>query len=309
MGGRKFLVSNQDRFKKAEFAAMLGIIINIVLAIVKWGIGVYAGSRALVADAVHSASDVAGSFAVYLGLKAAKQPPDEDHPYGHGKAESIAAIIVAVLLLLVGIEIGKSSFEAFFQPIEPPKTIAIAAVILSIIVKEILFRYKYKLGRELNSDALIVNAYEHRSDVYSSIAALAGIGSAIIGGKLGIEWLEYADPVAGIIVSLMVLKMAWSLGKESIHNTLDHVLHEEDTVELRRAVEEFEEVKQIDELHAREHGHYVIIDLKISVDPYMTVEEGHRVGKKVKKRLLEMDNVQNVFVHINPFNDGKHEVE
>lgn len=294
-------MEQNDRFKKAEFAAMLGIVVNIVLAIVKWGIGVYAGSRALIADAVHSASDVAGSFAVYLGLKAAKQPPDDDHPYGHGKAESIAAIIVAVLLFLVGIEIGKSSINAFFKPIEAPKSIAIVAVILSIIVKEVLFRYKYKLGRELNSDALIVNAYEHRSDVYSSIAALIGIGFAIIGGKIGIGWLEYADPVAGVVVSLMVLKMAWSLGKESIHNALDHVLHEEDTLELRKVVEAIEDVKQIDELHAREHGHYVIIDLKISVDPTMTVEEGHRVGKKVKKNLLEIENVQNVFVHINPY--------
>ncbi|MEH7390038.1 cation diffusion facilitator family transporter [Bacillus sp. JJ1503] len=282
---------------------MLGIVINIVLAIVKWGIGVYAGSRALIADAVHSASDIAGSLAVYLGLKAAKQPPDDDHPYGHGKAESISAIIVAVLLLFVGFEIGKSSVTAFFKPIEAPKTIAIAAVIFSIIVKEALFRYKYKLGRELNSDALIVNAYEHRSDVYSSFAALAGIGAAIIGGKLGIDWLEYADPVAGVIVSLMVIQMAWSLGKESIHNTLDHVLHEEDTLELREAVESVKEVKKINQLHAREHGHYVIIDLKISVDPNMTVEEGHRVGKEVKEKLLKMNNVHNVFVHINPYNE------
>lgn len=296
-------MDQNERFKKAEFAAMLGVIINILLALIKWGVGIYSGSRALVADAVHSASDVAGSLAVYLGLKAAKRPPDEDHPYGHGKAESIAAIIVAVLLFLVGIEIGKSSFTAFFSPIEAPKTIAIVAVALSIIVKEILFRYKYKLGKELNSDALIVNAYEHRSDVYSSIAALIGIGSAIIGGKLGIDWLEYADPVAGIIVSIMVLKMAWSLGKESIHNTLDHVLHEEDTIELRKTVEDIKEVKQIDELHAREHGSYVIIDLKISVDPTMTVEEGHRVGKEVKKKLLEIKNVHNVFVHINPYHN------
>lgn len=296
-------LEQNDRFKKAEFAAMLGIVVNIVLAIVKWGIGVYAGSRALTADAVHSASDVAGSFAVYLGLKAAKQPPDDDHPYGHGKAESIAAIIVAVLLFLVGIEMGKSSITAFFKPIEAPKTIAIAAVILSIVVKEALFRYKYKLGHQLKSDALIVNAYEHRSDVYSSIAALIGIGFAIIGGKIGVGWLEYADPVAGGFVSLMVLKMAWSLGKESIHNALDHVLHEEDTMELRTAVEAIEDVKRIDELHAREHGHYVIIDLKISVDPTMTVEEGHRVGKKVKKKLLEIEHVQNVFVHINPYNE------
>lgn len=296
-------MENNDRFKKAEFAAIIGIVGNIILAALKWGIGVYSGSKALVADAVHSASDVAGSFAVYLGLRAAKQPPDEDHPYGHGKAELIAAIIVAVLLFLVGIEIGKSSFESFFSPIEPPKAIAIAAVVVSIVVKEAMFRYKYNLGKKLNSDALIVNAYEHRSDVYSSIAALIGIGCAIIGGRMGIEWLEYADPVAGLIVSLMILQMAWRLGNESIHSTLDHVLHEEDTLEMRKTAESVDHVKRIDELHAREHGHYVIVDIKVSVDPNMTVEDGHRVGKEVKRKLLQLENVQNVFVHINPFSE------
>lgn len=178
-------------------------------------------------------------------------------------------------------------------------------MLVSIIVKEAMFRYKYNLGKKLNSDALIVNAYEHRSDVYSSIAALIGIGCAIIGGRMGIEWLEYADPVAGLIVSLMILKMAWRLGKESIHSTLDHVLHEEDTLEMRKTAESVDLVKRIDELHAREHGHYVIVDIKVSVDPNMTVEDGHRVGKEVKRKLLGLENVQNVFVHINPYSEER----
>jgi cation diffusion facilitator family transporter len=296
------------RFKKAEFAAMVGVVGNIVLAVLKWIIGIYANSTALVADAVHSASDVAGSLAVYIGLKAAKAPPDEDHPYGHGKAESIAAIIVAVLLLLVGVEIGRSAIESFLKPIEAPKSIAIVAVIVSIIVKEGMFRYKYRLGKQLNSDALIVNAYEHRSDVYSSIAALIGISAAVIGGKLGIGWLEYADPVTGLLVAIFIIRMAWILGKESIHNTLDHVLHDEDTEEFKTVVRSIPEVKKLDELHAREHGHYVIIDLKISVDPHISVEQGHRIGKCVKKKLMENRNVQNVLVHINPYSeDGSFE--
>lgn len=301
-------MENQERFKKAEFVAIIGIIGNLILAILKWVIGVYANSRALVADAVNSASDVAGSLAVFIGLRAAKQPPDEDHPYGHGKAESIAAIIVAVLLVLVGFEIGKSSFQAFFQPIEAPKLIALVAVIVSIVIKETMFRYTFSMGKKLNSDALIVTAYDHRSDVYSSLAALVGIGCAIFGEKLGIGWLVYADPVAGIFVSILILKLAWKLGSESIHNALDHVLHEEDTLELRKIVDSIPEVKKIDELHAREHGHYVIIDLKISVDPYMTVEEGHRVGKKVKQKLMEERHVENVFVHINPYNPDDNEI-
>ncbi|MBO8177553.1 MAG: cation transporter [Bacillus sp. (in: Bacteria)] len=295
-------MSTEERFKKAEQAAMIGVIGNIVLAVLKWLAGWYGNSKALMADAIHSASDVAGSLAVWIGLKAAKQPPDEDHPYGHGKAESIAAIIVAVLLFLVGIEIGISSIELFFHPLEAPTTIAIVVVIVSILVKEGMFQYKYRLGKMLNSDALIVNAYEHRSDVLSSLAALIGISLSMLGGYFHIEWLVYADPVAGVVVAIFIMKMAWKLGYDSIHNTMDHVLHEEEAMELRRIAASVPEVKKVDELHAREHGHYVIIDLKISVDPNMTVEEGHRVGKKVKKELLKVPHVHDVLVHINPFN-------
>ncbi|KAB7708657.1 cation diffusion facilitator family transporter [Bacillus aerolatus] len=293
-------METEERFKKAEFAAMVGVVGNIALAILKWVCGIVGNSRALIADAAHSASDVAGSLAVWIGLRAAKRPPDEDHPYGHGKAESIAAIIVAVLLVIVGVEIGISSVKAFFQEIEPPNAIAIYAVIFSILVKEAMFQYKYRLGKRVKSDALIANAYEHRSDVYSSIAALIGIGAAMLGGKLGIDWLVYGDPVAGLLVSLLVLKIAWKVGKESIHSTLDHVLHEEETETFKKAILSEPDVRKIDSLYAREHGHYVIIDLKISVDPLMTVEEGHRIGKKVKKKLLELANVQDAFIHINP---------
>jgi cation diffusion facilitator family transporter len=296
-------LAEKDRFKKAEFAAIMGIVGNIFLALVKWIIGTYANSRALIADAVNSASDVAGSLAVYYGIKVAKQPPDEDHPYGHGKAELIAAIVVAVLLMLVGIEIGKGSIEAFFQPVTPPKLMAIYAVIIAIIVKEFLYRYNIKLGRALRSEALIVNAHEHRSDVYASFAVLIGIGASILGGKMDIDWLVYADPIAGLFVSLLIIKTAWKLGKESIHNTMDHVLHDEETDEFRQIIEKVSGVKAINELHAREHGHYVIIDLKIAVDPHITVEEGHLIGKAVKKKLLEAAHVQNVLVHINPYNE------
>jgi cation diffusion facilitator family transporter len=297
-----FPLAEKDRFKQAEFAAILGIAGNIFLALLKWGIGTYANSRALIADAVNSASDVAGSLAVYYGIRVAKQPPDEDHPYGHGKAELIAAIIVAVLLMLVGFEIGKSSIEAFFKPVSPPRIVAIVAVIVAIVLKEILFRYNYRLGKRINSEALVVNAYEHRSDVYASLGVLIGIGAAILGGKMDIDWLVYADPIAGLFVSLLIIRTAWKLGKESIHNTMDHVMHEEDTLEFRELIEKVAGVKRINELHAREHGHYVIIDLKIAVDPHITVEEGHLIGKAVKKILLEHANVQNVLVHINPYN-------
>ncbi len=296
---------NKERFRQGEFAAWVGIVGNLILAVIKGVVGFISNSRALMADAVHSASDVAGSFAVLLGLRAAKLPPDRDHPYGHGKAESIAAIIVAVLLFIVGLEIGYSSVESFFHPIEAPRIWAIYAVIFSIISKELMFQYKYRLGKRINSDAIITNAYEHRSDVFSSIAALIGIGAAVLGGKLGVNWLVYADPIAGLAVSLLVLRIAWKLGAESIHNTLDHVLHDEDTVEMRKIVESVEGVMNLDEFFAREHGYYVIIDIKIAVDPEISVQQGHDIGKEVKSRLIEQSLVRDVFVHINPYQEEK----
>ncbi|MBU9712513.1 cation diffusion facilitator family transporter [Evansella tamaricis] len=295
--------SNDERYRKVKFGAWIGIIGNIVLALIKAIVGIIANSRALVADAVHSASDVVGSVAVLIGIRAAQLPPDRDHPYGHGKAETVTAIIVAVLLFIVGLEIAMSAIKAFFEPIAVPGIIAIYAVIFSIIVKEIMFRYKIYLGKKYKSDALITDAWHHRSDVFSSIAALLGIGASIIGGWIEVPWLVYADPLAGLFVAILIGKMAWKLGSEAIHNTLDHVLHDEDTKDMIKMAESVEGVYEVDELLAREHGHYVIVDIKVSVDPSITVEEGHTIGKEVKERIMEDEYVHDVRVHINPYSN------
>lgn len=290
------------RLSQAQFAAWVGIVGNILLAGAKLLIGMIADSRALIADAVHSASDVVGSLAVLIGLRAAERPPDEEHPYGHGKAESIAAIIVAVLLLVIGVQIGYSSFGALFEPITSPGILAVWAAILSMLVKEAMFRYKYRLGKKLNSQALIANAWEHRSDVYSSVAALVGIGGAILGGLWQVPWMVYLDPLAGIIVSLMVLKMAYHILMDSIRNTLDQVLPDEETRSMVEAVEQITGVKRVDTLLARAHGHYLIVDVKLSVEATMTVLESHRIGKQVKQKLMEQfEEVRDVFFHINPY--------
>lgn len=293
-----------EEMRQAETGAWVGIVGNLILAVMKGVIGVIADSRALVADAVHSASDVAGSLAVLIGIRVAQEPPDQDHPYGHGKAESIAAIIVSVILVMVGFEIGRGSFESLFEEVTAPGWLAVVAATVSIVAKEAMFQYKYRLGKRIGSQAIIANAWEHRSDVYSSLAALVGIGGAILGERLGIHSLVYLDAVAGIFVSLLVMRMAYYLAKESIHTTLDHVLHEEDAAELVETVAAVAGVRRVDELLAREHGFYVIVDVKVAVDPDMTVEEGHRIGKEVKKALVEgHQHVSNVMVHINPYRE------
>ncbi|WP_252311632.1 cation diffusion facilitator family transporter [Sinobaca sp. H24] len=293
----------EHRYKMVRLGAMIGIFGNIILAIIKFIIGITADSRALVADAAHSASDVVGSVAVLVGIRAAKLPPDADHPYGHGKAETLTAIIVAVLLFVVGFEIGLNAVRDIAEPVVVPGTMALYAVLFSIVVKEAMFRYKYKLGIKYKSEAIITDAWHHRSDVFSSIAALIGIGASIAGGAYNIDFLTYGDLLAGLFVSLLIMRMAWKLGKDSIHNVLDHVLHAEDTVEMRKNAEQVEGVLHVDEFFAREHGHYVIIDIKIGVDPYISVEEGHAIGKQVKESLITMEEVQDVFVHVNPFEE------
>lgn len=292
-----------QRYTQASFGAWVGIIGNIALAGMKLVVGLLANSKALIADAAHSASDVAGSVAVLIGIKAAHKPPDQDHPYGHGKAESIAAIIVSVLLLLVGIEIIISSIKAIVAGVtRPPAWYALVAIIISIAVKEAMFQYKIKLGKRLNSQALIANAWEHRSDVFTSIAALVGVGGAVLGEYWQVPVLYYMDPLAGLLVAVIVLKMGYNLVKEAIHRTMDHILHEEDAQGLYETIRNVQGVQTIDELRAREHGSYVVVDVKISVNPRITVLEGHEIARAVKCKLMnKYEYVTDVFIHVNPY--------
>lgn len=296
----------EQRFEKAYFAAWLGIVGNIFLAVLKGIVGWLSGSKALLADAASSASDVAGSIAVLIGLKTANKPADEDHPYGHGKAQSVAAIIVSVLLLLVGLEIGLTSAKSIFSGVDSsPKLFALVAIGVAIVVKEALFQYSLRMGRRLSSQALIASAWDHRTDVLSSFAVFLGVGGAWLGDYIGQPWLYYADPVAGLFVALLVLRMGYRLVSESIHSAIDHVLHKEETEDMLDTAQRVKGVIAVNELRAREHGHYVIVDIKICVNPKITVAEGHEIGKVVKQQLLRrFSHVSDVMIHVNPYDPG-----
>lgn len=284
-------------------ATWIGIIINVLLTILKGIGGFISGSRALLADALHSASDIVSSVVILFAVKIANKPPDEEHPYGHGKAENVAAIIVALLLIVVGIEISISSIKIFFgeRPSAPGST-ALVIIIISIILKEGLFHYKYYVGKKYRSSALISDAWHHRSDSLSSIAALIGVGGAILGEKFNVPLLVYGDAAAGVIVSIIVIKIGYDLAKESSLIMMEKVLAKEDIQEFKKTVRSVEGVLRIDQMLARTHGSYVIIDIKISVDPNITVKEGHDIARNVKQILLkEHDDIEDVLVHVNPY--------
>jgi cation diffusion facilitator family transporter len=206
----------------------------------------------------------------------------------------------------VGVEIGISAVKTIIHGVsEPPRWYAIIAIVISIIAKESMFRYKYKLGQRLSSQALIANAWEHRSDVYSSFAALVGVAGALIAESLALPQFYILDPLASLFVALLVLKMGYKLVMESIHNTLDHVMHAEDAAELIHTVQKIKGVITVDSLRAREHGHYVIVDIKISVNPKISVLEGHDIARLVKHQLMNrFIHVSDVFIHVNPYDPG-----
>ncbi|SOC41665.1 cation diffusion facilitator family transporter [Salinicoccus kekensis] len=293
-----------NRYKEAQRATIIGIIVNLILAVVKGIGGILGNSRALVADAAHSASDVVSSIAVYIGVRAAQKPPDQEHPYGHGKSENVATLIVAILLVVVGFEIMYNSISSIWSDTtnEVTSMIVLYIIIFSLIVKEILFQYKFRLGTRINSPALIADAWHHRSDAISSAVALVGVGLTLIGARYDIPYLEFFDPIAGAVIAVIIMYMGFQLAKEAVSMTLEVVLNEREAAGLMDTAMSVDKVVQVDALSARSHGSYVIVDIKISVDASITVEDGHRIGRNVKQQLIRKhDIVRDVNVHVNPY--------
>lgn len=292
-----------NRDKQAQTAAWTGALTNVALTAAKGFVGITSGSRALTADAVHSAADVVASLAVIIGLRIARKPPDEDHPYGHGKAELIATAIVAVFLVAAGLEVGYGAVRSLFVAPHVPSWIAAGTALVAIVIKEWLFRYNFKLGKQLNSKSLLASAYDNRSDVVSSLAAFLGIVLSIVGGFLHWSWLRYADGVAGAVVAVFVLRMAVEIARDSLHMLMDRVVvSDHDLTPYREFISAVSGVRGIDDIRVRDHGQYVIVDVKIAVDANIRVADGHEIARNVKVRMIEeVPRVQDVFVHVNPF--------
>ncbi|MHB1683383.1 MAG: cation diffusion facilitator family transporter [Bacilli bacterium] len=301
--------------REQDRQALYSIALNIVLTALKGVVGVLAHSDALLADAAHSGADVAGSLAVWVGLRVARRPADADHPYGHGKAEWIAASLVAVLLLLAGLDVVYASIRQFYMPPPvAPESVAFFTAVFAIVAKEVMYRYQVSLARRLGSPALLAGAKDHRSDVYSSLAAAAGILLAVIGNRIHVRALLYADPIAGLIVALVVVWIGYRLATDSFTSLMDKVLDAKATGGMLQVVEQVPGVLRVDVLRARSHGPYVVVDIKVSVDAEATVFAGHQIAKGVKTQIMEhFDEVSDVLVHVNPFladepgtHDGNH---
>jgi cation diffusion facilitator family transporter len=297
---------SEKRLKQAESATKAEIIITLLLVIIKGVFGIIGNSRALIADAAYSASVFTGSLANRLGSRADNTTAKDNQSYGSSKVEAITTIIVAVLLLVVGIEIAISAIRAIIHGVsKAPHGVTVIAIVASLLVKEFMFHYKYAKGKKAADQAIMARAWEHRAEMYPSIVALVGVTAALIGESLDMQSLYVFDAIAGFFIALLLFKLGYKMVLESIYSSVDRMIHPEDAVELISTVQKIKGVINVDELRAREHGHYVLVEVKISVNPKISVHEGHDIARIVKQQLMKrFVHVSNVFIHVNPYDPG-----
>ena len=286
------------------FAIWISLISNILLTIIKLIVGFVFQSPVLMADGFNNAGDVIASGAALTSMRISKRPADDDHPYGHGKAEVIGSAIVALILGIAALYIAYEAVSALFEEPTKASLIALLTAFISLIWKNALYVYTIRIGKLANSKGLIATAYDHLADVYASLAAVLGIGLALIGDFYEIHFLAYGDPIAGIIVSFLVLKLAYDIGKEALDVLMEKNISQHRLDEFAALIMTFPEVKQIDRLRAREHGHYILVDLRIGVPGEMTIQEGHDVARKIRDTIMEHnEDVDEVLIHLNPWYD------
>ncbi|HEU4963456.1 MAG TPA: cation diffusion facilitator family transporter [Bacilli bacterium] len=289
--------------RASMLAAWVSVISNFLLTILKIVVGLLYNSQVLIADGVHNAADVVASVAATTSMRISNRPADEDHPYGHGKAEVIAAGIVAVIMALAAMLIAYDSVKVLLNPDHSEvHLLALVAAVISLIWKQLLYLYTMRIGRKTKSKGLMATAYDHLADVYASLAAVAGIGIGLLGTHYDIPYSEYGDPIAGIIVSVLVLKLAGEMGVDAVHVLMEKAVGQEKLDEYAMLVISVPNVKRIDRLRAREHGHYILVDVRVGVPGYITVQEGHDIARDIKQAIMDKhEDVQEVLVHLNPW--------
>ena len=281
-------------------AIIVGALANLFLSLIKIIGGIFGNSIALVADAFHSLSDLITDGVVYFSHGVGQLPPDKNHPYGHGRAETIGTTVVGLLIIITGLGIAYEAWETITQSIDKtPGWLAATIAMLSIFINEGLYHYTRKIGEATKSPSLTANAWHHRTDAISSIAAFIGI----LGAWNGIAIM---DPLAGGLVGLMVCKVGYDFTREGFRDLMDTALSEEHIKKISSILNGISEVIYFHDLRSRTIGGEILIDVHILVDAEMTVTEGHGVAEMVRRNVIKaFDNVQDVLVHV----DGEHDAE
>jgi cation diffusion facilitator family transporter len=277
--------------------ALLGMLINLVVAAAKILGGIFGNAYVLIADGIESALDIAGSFIIWGGLKFAARPPDETHPYGHGKAEPIAAIVVACGVLTAATGLAIASVREIFTPHHGPAPFTLVILVVVIFVKEILFRYVKRVGRDVESTAVQTDAWHHRSDALTSAAAFIGISIALTGGE---RW-QSADDWAALFACAVIAANGVRLLRPAFYEIMDTAPRGEIVDLVRGAAAKVPGVIEIDKSFVRKMGLSFYVDIHIGVNEDISVREGHRIAHAVKDAIRRRDpRIADVLVHIEP---------
>ncbi|MBM7839866.1 cation diffusion facilitator family transporter [Alkalihalobacillus xiaoxiensis] len=276
-----------------ERGALLSLVTYMILAALKLTIGIYAGSIALRADGFNNVTDIVVSIAVLIGLRVSQKPPDKDHPYGHWKAESIAALIASFIIMVVGIQVLIDAISSFYTGnYHAPDPIAAWVGGFGFVVMMFVYLYNRKLAKKINSQAIDSVAKDNLSDALVSLGATLGI----IGAQFGIAWL---DPVLAIIVGLIICHTAWGIFRNSSHSLTDGV-SESELEQIEATTEQIEQVLSVKRVKARYYGNNLIVDLVIELDQTISFTEAHNISTLVENQVKQQHQALDVHVHVEP---------
>jgi cation diffusion facilitator family transporter len=296
----------ERRLKRSLRATFIGLAANTVLTAAKFTAGILGHSHALVADAVESLADIFSSLVVWRGLVVAAEPPDEDHPYGHGKAEPLAAAVVSTMLLLAAGWIILQSAREILQPHTSPAPFTLIVLLAVIVIKESLFRFVLRESISVESSAVQTDAWHHRSDAITSLAAAIGISVALLGGKS----YAAADDVAAIVAALIIAANGWRLLRPALNELMDTAPNREIVDHIRRIAGAVPGVDCIEKCLVRKVGYDFFVDMHAEVDPQMTVQRSHEIAHNIKNQIRsQIPSVRDVLVHIEPSGQRKGESE
>ena len=274
----------------------VGVVCNVALTLFKLIAGIVANSAAMVADAVHSASDIVGSFVVMIGAVISNKAPDTEHPYGHEKLECIASVILGNILVAVGALIGYNGILKIVsgETLTAPGTLALIAAVASIVVKEALYWYTILGAKKINSVSLKAEAWHHRSDALSSIGSFVGI----LGARLGVPVL---DPIASVVICLFIFRVAYGIFRESIDRLIDHACCDETVEQMRETLAAVPGVLAVDDIKTRLFGSRTYVDVEIAADGDLPLREAHAIAEAAHHTLeREFPEVKHCTVHVNP---------
>ena len=292
--GKELLMENASVLRVTRAT----ILANTALSALKLAAGLIARSGAMVSDAIHSLSDVLSTFIVIIGVKAAAKASDREHPYGHERMECVAAIVLAVVLLITGLFIGYEGImkilSAQEETLSAPGALALIAAAVSILVKEGMFQYTRRAAKAARSNALMADAWHHRSDALSSIGALIGIAGARMG-------LPVLDPIASVAICLFIGKAAYDIFRDAISKMVDHSCDDETEAAIRQLALAHQGVKSVDLLMTRQFGNRVYIEMEISVDGSLPLSQAHSIAESVHEDIeAAFPLVKHIMIHVNP---------